>query len=231
MAQRILIADDERDLLDLVEYHLKAEGFETIRAERGDDALKLAQTQAPNLILLDIMMPGMSGLDVLKALRADDRTVTIPVICLTARADEIDRVLGLELGADDYIAKPFSPREMTLRVKAILRRLQRDPDEDTTLLQHAELSVDTERYKVIVKGDAKQLTALEYKLLTFLMQRRGRVQSRETLLDGVWGYNAYVTTRTVDTHITRLREKLDDAGRYIETVRGMGYRFTDDPQT
>ena len=226
MSKKILVVDDEADVLDLVCMNLRAAGFAVTTAENGTAALQKARTEPPDLIILDLMLPELSGIEVCKALKKENATAAIPIIMLTAKSEEVDRVVGLELGADDYVAKPFSPRELTLRVKSVLRRGQEKaaPDERLTL---GEMTLDRSRHEVIIKGRRVDLTATEFKLLAVLMERRGRVQGRERLLNDVWGYESVIDTRTVDTHVRRLREKLGKAASYIETVRGVGYRIMD----
>ena len=221
--KRILVADDEADVLDLVAMNLKTAGFQPLKASDGPAALREAREGLPALIVLDLMLPGMSGLEVCKALKSDAITARIPIIMLTAKAEEIDRIVGLELGADDYITKPFSPRELVLRVKSVLRRA-RESDKPGDVIQIAEVVVDRVRCAVTVKGKPVDFTATEFKLLALLMERRGRVQSRDSLLNEVWGYENAIDTRTVDTHVRRVREKLGRAADIIETVRGFGYR-------
>jgi len=221
---KILVVDDEPEAVELVEFNLKQAGYEVAAAADGAEALKKAHSLLPNLIILDLMLPEVDGLEVCKMLRRDPSTSSVPIIMLTAKAAEIDRILGLELGADDYMTKPFSPRELILRVKNILQR-GRSSDEESTTLKFGELVIDSPRHLVSWKGRNIDLTATEFKLLAVLAQRRGRVQSREQLLRDVWEYNSLVDTRTVDTHMRRLREKLGPASRYLDTVRGVGYRF------
>lgn len=230
MAEKILIVEDEPDILRLIEFNLKAAGYTTLRAMTGRDALEKARLERPNLVLLDLMLPDIRGTEVCMQLKGDPKTAHIPVVMLTAKSEEVDRVVGFELGADDYITKPFSSRELTLRVRAILRRGKAGTPEDSVgeIIRFGEIEVDTGRHRVFVEGEELQLTNLEFRLFTTFLKRRGRVQSRDTLLSDVWGLNAAVTTRTVDTHVKRLREKLGVAGRYIETVRGIGYRFQED---
>ena len=195
-------------------------------AADGEEALKKARAAQPALVILDVMLPEVDGLEVCKTLRREPATATVPIIMLTAKAAEIDRVLGLELGADDYVTKPFSPRELILRVKALLRR--RTPNEpEGENLEFADLKIDIPRHEVLVGGNAIDLTATVFKLLTVLAERRGRVQSRETLLRDVWDYDNFIDTRTVDTHMRRLRDKLGSAASHLDTVRGVGYRFVD----
>jgi len=227
MKPRILVVEDEPDVVELLEFNLRGAGFEVVSAEDGGEALKKAREHTPALIILDLMLPEVDGLEVCKILRRHPATAAIPIIMLTAKASEIDRVLGLELGADDYVTKPFSPRELVLRVKALLRRgAAVEKKED--VLHLGELVIDIPRHSVTAQGKPIDLTATEFKLLTTLAQRRGRVQSREQLLQDVWEYDSLIDTRTVDTHMRRLREKLGKAARYLDTVRGVGYRFVED---
>jgi len=224
MKTRILIVDDEPEAIELVEFNLKQAGFEVISAADGATALKKSRELLPSLIVLDLMLPEMDGLEVCKVLRRDPATVNIPILMLTAKAAEIDRVLGLELGADDYLTKPFSPRELVLRVKKILQRGRAESEKSETL-NFGDLVIDVPRHLVSWRGKPIDLTATEFKLLTVLAQRRGRVQSREQLLRDVWEYNSLIDTRTVDTHMRRLREKLGPPAKYLDTVHGVGYRF------
>ncbi len=216
--------DDEPDVLDLVTYNLGQAGFQTDTAADGAEALRKARSSAPDLILLDLMLPEMDGLEVCKLLRRDAKTSGIPIIMLTARASEIDRIVGLELGAADYVPKPFSPRELILRVKKRLEQSSGVPAKTTFTL--GPLEVDVSRHLVTVRNRRVELTATEFKLLVLLLQRLGHVQSRDQLLRDVWEYETHIDTRTVDTHIRRLREKLGPASRYLDTVRGVGYRFS-----
>ncbi len=230
LSRWILIVDDEADLVRTLEYTLEREGFETRSARNGKAALELlAREPAADLVLLDLMLPDMSGTEVCRKLRQDPRTRKVPVIMLTAKTDEIDRVVGFEVGADDYVAKPFSLRELMLRVRAVLRRANPDDgagdDEEEEELRFGILRVDVPGHRAWVDEAEIALTALEFRLLVTLLTRKGRVQTRDRLLDDVWGIQADVTTRTVDTHIKRLREKLGAAGDYVETLRGVGYRF------
>jgi len=223
---KILVVDDESDAVDLVEFNLKGAGFEVISAANGEEALQKAKGHLPDLVLLDLMLPEVDGLEVCKRLRGDPATATIPIIMLTAKAAEIDRVLGLELGADDYITKPFSPRELILRVKNSLKR--RAPVEvKSERFKVGDLVLDIPRHEITFKGEPLDLTATEFRLMTILAQRKGRVQSREQLLKDVWGYENTIDTRTVDTHMRRLRDKLGAAAEYLDTVRGVGYRLLD----
>ena len=222
--ERILVVEDEQDVIDLLRRALEKAEFLTQVSTNGEAAIAVAREQAPALIILDLMLPKMSGLEVCRVLKSDDTTAHIPIIMLTAKAEEIDRIVGLEFGADDYVTKPFSPREVVLRASAILRRSKTAGVEK--VLSAGDLIVDTQQYDVRIKGRAVDLTAIEFKLLSTLMQRRGRVQPRDRLLSEVWGYEAAIDTRTVDTHVRRLREKLGTRGELIETVRGFGYRFS-----
>ena len=224
---KILVVDDEPDAVELVEFNLKANGYDVVTATDGEEALEKARAIIPDLIVLDLMLPEVDGTEVCKILRRDQRTQAIPIIMLTVKAAEIDRVLGLELGADDYVTKPFSPRELILRVKKLLRNLS-STEEKLDRIEWKELMVDVPRHEVRVKGKAVDLTATEFKLLTTLAQRRGRVQSRDQLLHDVWEYENVIDTRTVDTHMRRLREKLGPAAKYLDTVRGVGYRFIEE---
>ena len=226
MPDTVLIVEDEPDVLDLVVYHLQKSGFKTLTARDGAVGLRKACDQRPALVVLDLMLPELDGTEVCKRLKADARTAQIPIIMLTAKADEVDRVLGLELGADDYVTKPFSPRELVLRVKTILRRAKGGV-EPAEFLKDCELVVDIAKHAVMLKDKPVELTATEFKLLATLLERRGRVQSRDRLLQDVWGYEGDVDTRTVDTHVRRLREKLGKAADHIETVRGVGYRYAE----
>jgi two-component system phosphate regulon response regulator PhoB len=230
MGALILLVDDEEDLVQTVAYSLEKEGFGVRTAFDGDGALKAAgESPRPDLILLDLMLPDTSGLDVCRELRRREDTRDIPIIMVTARGEEIDRVVGFEVGADDYVVKPFSPRELALRIKAVLRRKAPSEQGSDAPLSFGRLRIDEAAHRIWVDDEERTLTSLEFKLLVTLHARRGRVQSRDTLLADVWGYSADVTTRTVDTHIKRVREKLGAAGGYIETVRGAGYRFAASP--
>lgn len=227
MNAKILVADDEEDVLNLVSMNLKNAGFVVLQAMDGNEAIILARAQLPALMVLDLMLPGMSGLEVCKVLKGDPVTAKIPIIMLTAKAEEVDRIVGLELGADDYITKPFSPRELVLRVKSVLRRGLVPTQEQSDLIKLGTIGIDRARHEVRVKGRLVELTPTEFKLLILLIERRGRVQNRDTLLNDVWGYECAIDTRTVDTHMRRLREKLGAASSCIETVRGFGYRIAE----
>ena len=221
---KLLITEDEADLARTLEYNFRQAGFDVTTTSRGREALRLAATQAPDLVLLDLMLPDLSGTEVCKQLKADPKTRHIPVIMVTARGEEVDRIVGFELGADDYVTKPFSVRELILRAKAVLRRGEPAEEEDQ-VLKIGGLTIDPAAHRVLLDGKEIALTALELRLLHTLASRRGRVQTRDTLLHDVWGLYLDVETRTVDTHVKRLREKLGPAGALIQTVRGVGYRF------
>jgi DNA-binding response OmpR family regulator len=222
---RILVVDDEPEAVELVEFNLRQAGFDVMSAADGTQALKKARAHLPTLIVLDLMLPEMDGLEVCKMLRRDPAASAIPIIMLTARAAEVDRVLGLELGADDYVTKPFSPRELVLRIKKVLDRGH--PPKEPERFTFGTLTIDIPSHIVTCRGKPIELTATEFKLITVLAQRHGRVQSRDQLLRDVWDYNTLVDTRTVDTHMRRLREKLRGAADCLETVRGVGYRFVE----
>ena len=224
----VLIVDDEKDLVQLLDFNLKREGFETGTALSGEEAIAAALKRPPDLVLLDLMLPDVPGTEVFRQLKAAPSTRHSPVIMLTARGEEIDRVVGFELGADDYVVKPFSIRELILRVRAVLRRAAPPPGEpDDVRPKVGDIRVDLEAHRCFVKEVEVPLTALEFKLLTTFMGRLGRVQTREQLLSDVWDITSDIETRTVDTHVKRLREKLGDARDAIETVRGVGYRMID----
>ena len=226
LKQKILIVDDEPEAVELVEFNLRQAGFDTATAADGDEALKKAKSQLPALVVLDVMLPEVDGLEVCKLLRRESTTAKIPIIMLTAKAAEIDRVLGLELGADDYVTKPFSPRELVLRIKKVLQRGESTPEKNDTM-RFGDLMIDQPKHLVSWKGKTIDLTATEFKLVTVLAERAGRVQSRDALLRDVWEYDAAIDTRTVDTHMRRLREKLGAAAKHLDTVRGVGYRFVE----
>jgi len=224
MANRVLIVEDERDLSRVVAYNFKKDGFDVVVAFTGEQALRAVKEERFDLVLLDLMLPDISGTEVCKKLKQNPATAQIPVVMVTAKGEEIDRIVGFELGADDYVVKPFSVRELILRVRSILRRA----DASTLAPERFEtgkLRVDRAAHRVWVEDKEVALTALELRLLLMLYDRRGRVQSRELLLDEVWGAETDVTSRNVDTHVKRVREKLGPVGDYIETVRGVGYRF------
>ncbi len=226
MKKTVLVVEDEVDLATTIEFNLKKEGFEVHVAHSGEDALKLAKQYKPGVVLLDVMLPGLSGTQVCQTLRQDALLKSTGIIMLTAKGDEIDRVVGLEMGADDYVVKPFSVRELMLRVRTLFRRTQSEPDIRKEV-SFGILRIDREAHRVFVDEAEVALTSLEFKLLVTLFERRGRVQSRERLLETVWEMPGELTTRTVDTHVKRLRQKICGAGDYIQTVRGVGYRFRD----
>ncbi len=223
---RILVIEDERDLQEVLAYNLRHAGHEVLAAARGREGLALAAQHRPDLVLLDLMLPDVPGTEVCKTLKKAEATQNIAVVMLTAKGEEIDRVVGFELGADDYVVKPFSVRELLLRIEAVLRRRRPAP---VSAIVFGALRIDAQAHRAWVDASEVELTAIEFKLLSTLVERKGRVQTRAALLDDVWGIEAAITTRTVDTHVKRLREKLGLAGRYVETVRGVGYRFADAP--
>jgi two-component system phosphate regulon response regulator PhoB len=225
--KKILVVDDEADVSTLVAYHLKAKGFQVEVVNDPNSSIGTARSFLPDLVILDVMMPDLNGIQICRMLRADPKLKKVPVIFLTAKAEENDRVQGLETGADDYICKPFSNKELVLRVQTILRRLSDAEPEEPKRLQVGEIVVDTERHEVQIHGKPVDLTATEFNLLKLLMERRGRVQTREHLLLNVWNYETEIETRTVDTHVRRLREKLGDQADWIETIRGVGYRMAE----
>jgi DNA-binding response OmpR family regulator len=222
----ILLVEDDKNISKLVKYNLEKAGYNCLAVITGEDGFEILDKEKINLIILDVMLPKMDGFEVCRLIKQEDLYSQIPIIMLTARAEEIDRIVGLELGADDYIAKPFSPRELVLRVKAILKRsVTKTVASPKEILNFDKLKIDIPRHKVLVNAKEVKLTAMEFDLLVILLNRKGRVQSREQLLNDVWGIEADVTTRTVDTHVKRLRQKLGRYGKFIETVRGYGYRF------
>jgi two-component system phosphate regulon response regulator PhoB len=225
---RILVIEDEKDIQDVLAYNLTQAGHKVQIASRGEEGLRLARERKPDVILLDLMLPDVPGTEVCKQLRSQASMKDVKIMMLTAKGEEIDRVVGFELGADDYIVKPFSVRELVLRIQAVLRRASGD-EQPQPVLEFGVLKVDREAHRAWVDDKEVELTALEFKLLLMLHDRRNRVQTREALLQDVWAIDADITTRTVDTHVKRLREKLGPAGEYIETVRGVGYRFADSP--
>lgn len=225
--ERILLIEDEPDIAEVLQYNLEKEGFQVELASRGDAGLEAVRRESPELILLDLMLPGLDGLELTRLLKRDPATAHLPIVMLTARSEEVDRIVGLELGADDYISKPFSPREVVLRVKAVLRRLQPEQSEGTAseLLQVGGIELDISGHQLRLGGKEVPLTATEFRLLRLLMERNGRVQTRGQLLSDVWGYAEDIDSRTVDTHIRRLRRKLGPEADRIETVIGVGYRL------
>jgi len=229
MSLKILIIEDEPDIRKNLEYNLSREGYSVLTAASIAEAEQLIYSNNLSLILLDLMLPDGSGLDLCKKMKSDPNVQNLPIIILTAKDDEVDKVVGFELGADDYVTKPFSVRELILRIKAVLKRGENKKDIVEIDRQFGDLKIDIDSHEVFVDGELVNLTALEFKLLIQLVDRRGRVQSREQLLADVWGYSSEVTTRTVDTHIKRLREKLGTMGKYVQTIRGVGYKFSRSP--
>ena len=225
---RILVVEDERDLQQVLAYNLRQAGHEPFLAGTGAEGIRLALEHRPDLVLLDLMLPDIAGTEVCRMIKRDPLTQRCAVVIVSAKGEEIDRVVGFELGADDFVVKPFSPRELMLRISAILRRSEPPPGE-STLVEFGVLRLDREAHRVWVSAREVELTALEFRFLTTLYDRKNRVQSRDTLLRDVWGSDSDVTSRTVDTHVKRLREKLGEAGEYVETVRGVGYRFAEAP--
>ena len=224
---RILVVEDDRDIAELVERYLQKAGFSTELLSSGREALKAIAERTPDLLVLDLMLPQVDGLEICRVVRSDPRTAAIPIIMLTARADESERIVGLEIGADDYVAKPFSPNELVARVRALLRRTQRQPE--TRDISYGAIHVDTERHVVSSSGRAVALTAKEFLLLEYLLRHRGRVLSRDVLLTDVWGYKYTGGTRTVDVHVRRLREKLPALGDALVTVKQFGYKLLEQP--
>ena len=229
MSLKILIIEDEPDIRKNLEYNLSREGYSVLTAASIAEAEQLIYSNNLSLILLDLMLPDGSGLELCKKMKSDPDVQNLPIIILTAKDDEVDKVVGFEIGADDYVTKPFSVRELILRIKAVLKRGDNKKDIVEIDRQFGDLKIDIDSHEVYVDGELVNLTALEFKLLIQLVDRRGRVQSREQLLADVWGYSAEVTTRTVDTHIKRLREKLGTMGKYVQTIRGVGYKFSRSP--
>jgi two-component system phosphate regulon response regulator PhoB len=225
MSGLVLVIEDEVDLATTLEYNLRAEGFQVRLAHTGRQGIAAATSDpVPDVIVLDLMLPDLAGTEICRRLREQDRTRDVPVVMCTAKGEEIDRVVGFEVGADDYVVKPYSVRELVLRIRALMRRSHRTEGEPA-LIRFGRLKIDREAHRAWVDEAEIGLTALEFRLLHAFLSRRGRVQTRDALLSDVWGIDADVTTRTVDTHVKRLREKLGDAGGYIETLRGVGYRF------
>ena len=225
--KKILVVDDEPDVTDLVAYHLKAKGFHVETLNDATASIAKARGYVPDLVILDIMMPDLSGIQVCRILRADPKLARVPIIFLTAKAEPHDRIEGLESGADDYLSKPFSPKELVLRVESILRRVAAPKEPVAAKLRVGDIQLDSDTHHVTVKGEVLDLTATEFKLLRLMMERQGRVQTREHLLLNVWNYSTEIETRTVDTHVRRLREKLGDEAGWIETIRGVGYRIAE----
>lgn len=227
--EKILIIEDEKNIAKLIRYNLEKEGYDCYTARSGEDGLGILKKQAFSLILLDIMLPGIDGLEVCRTIKQDAGLKDTPIIMLTAKGEEVDRIVGLELGADDYMVKPFSPRELILRIKVILKRGKAEEAKKETI-SAGDISVNIPRHKVAVKNKDISLTRMEFKLLVTLMERKGRLQDRERLLNDVWNMDTMINSRTIDTHIKKLREKLGRAGAMIETVRGIGYRFKEEDE-
>ncbi|MCD6093383.1 MAG: response regulator [Candidatus Omnitrophica bacterium] len=223
--KKILVVDDEEDIVELLEYNLKKEGYQVFKAMTGEEALELAKGEAPDLIILDLMLPGLDGLEVCKILKKDTRTDSIPIVMLTAKGEESDIIIGLELGADDYITKPFSPKVLLARVKTVLRRSE-EKLLPKKVLQIENLTIDIPNYKLMLKGKPIKLTKTEFNLLKCLAANPGRVFTRDQLLNKVWGEETFIGDRAIDVHIRRLRKKLGRASKFIVTVRGVGYKFT-----
>jgi two-component system alkaline phosphatase synthesis response regulator PhoP len=222
--KQIYVVEDEKDLVELLQYNLEKEGYRVLSSLDGAEALKRIPEKTPDLILLDLMLPGVDGLTICKKLKSDPKTAHIPIVMLTAKAEESDKVVGLELGADDYVAKPFSVKELMARVKAVLRRFEK-AGEGSPVQKFKGLTLDRTRHVVLLKDKSLELTAKEFELLDYLLTHPGRVLSRDVLLNNVWGYDYFGTTRTVDVHIRRLREKLGGYAEYLKTVKGYGYQF------
>jgi two-component system phosphate regulon response regulator PhoB len=229
MSQRILIIEDEPDIRKTLEYNISREGYKVVSASSLSEGKEQINSSDFSLILLDLMLPDGSGLDLCREIKSDKDKSPTPIIILTAKDDEVDKVVGFELGADDYVTKPFSVRELILRIKAILKRGESKKETLEVQRQFGELTMDIDSHEAFVNNEQIILTALEFRLLRQLVDRRGRVQSRDQLLSDVWGYSAEVNTRTVDTHIKRLREKLGTMGKYVQTIRGVGYKFSRTP--
>jgi len=226
MKEKILIVEDEKDIVKMLDYNLKKEGFRTFSVHDGEDAIDSANKEQPDIIILDLMLPGIDGLEVCKSLKNSNKTASIPIIMLTAKSQESDKVIGLELGADDYVTKPFSPRELIARIKAVLRRMK-EKDKLPEVLKIGDLTIDFSKISVAIKGKPIELTAKEFELLKTLLNAKGRVLSRDYLLDNIWGfdYAMEIQTRTVDVHIRTLRKKLKNESKRIITVKNYGYRF------
>lgn len=228
--EKILVIDDELHIVELIKYNLESNGFKVSYALNGKDGLKMVSDVKPDLILLDVMLPEMDGFDLCKEVKKNDDIANIPIIMLTAKSEEFDKILGLELGADDYITKPFSVRELIARIKAVIRRNVKTQTKNKSAIEIKDLVIDMDKHEILKSGQKVELTLKEFELLKLLVQNKGKVLTRDFLLDKVWGYEYYGETRTVDVHVRHLRQKLDDDGdspKYIETVRGIGYKFVD----
>jgi two-component system alkaline phosphatase synthesis response regulator PhoP len=228
--KRILVVDDEKDLVDLITYNLQRNGYDYLSAGNGNDALDIALREQPDLVILDLMLPGIDGTEVARRLRSDSRTANIPIIMLTAKSEETDVVVGLTLGADDYVTKPFSVKILLARLNTVLRRAEaQQPSEEASVLKAGPLSIDTSKHEVTINGEAVKLTLTEFKLLSALVGARGRVLTRDQLMDKAMGTDVFVTDRAIDVHVTAIRKKLADASWLIHTVRGVGYRLQETP--
>lgn len=226
--KKVLVVDDEQHIVELIQFNLESNGFDVLTSDNGEEAIAIAQEELPDVILLDLMLPGIDGFEACKKIRLDHKTSKIPIIMLTAKGEETDKVLGLELGADDYLTKPFSVRELTARIKAVLRRFEEVPKENGKIIRCHDILIDMERHEVKKNEKVLELTLKEFELLKILAENRGKVLSRNFLLDEVWGYDYFGETRTVDVHIRHLRKKIEDNDRhpvYIETIRGIGYKM------
>ncbi|MCT4621346.1 MAG: response regulator transcription factor [Marinisporobacter sp.] len=224
----VLVVDDEQHIIELIQFNLESHGYEVITSENGEDAIAVAEEKMPDVIILDLMLPGIDGFEACKRIRSNEKTRKIPIIMLTAKGEEMDKVLGLELGADDYLTKPFSVRELIARIKAVLRRFEEIPKEVIKLVKVNDIVIDVEKHEVMKNGELIELTLKEFELLKILAKNRGKVLSRNFLLDEVWGYDYFGETRTVDVHIRHLRKKIEDNDKYpiyIETIRGIGYKM------
>ncbi len=229
MKETILIVEDDKHISKLIKFNLEKANYDCAIAATGEKALEALDDRPVDLIILDIMLPGMDGFGICRTIKEKEKLKNIPIIMLTAKGEEVDRIVGLELGADDYIVKPFSPRELVLRVKAILKRGKAE-DIKKDILSAGDITIDIPKHKVTVKGKVIDFTQMEFKLLVTLMERRSRVQTRDRLLSDVWDMDSSIDTRTIDTHIKRLREKLGKSGSFIETVRGLGYKFKEEDE-
>ncbi|KXG75948.1 response regulator [Thermotalea metallivorans] len=226
--KKVLVVDDEQHIVELIQFNLENSGFDVLASDNGEDALKIAIEEVPDVIILDLMLPGMDGFEACKKIRSHEKTGKIPIIMLTAKSEETDKVLGLELGADDYLTKPFSVRELVARIKAVLRRFEEIPKEAGKIIKIHDITIDTEKHEVMKGSKVLDLTLKEFELLKILAENRGKVLSRNFLLDEVWGYDYFGETRTVDVHIRHLRKKIEDNDKhpvYIETIRGIGYKM------
>ncbi len=224
VVKSIYIVEDEKDIVELLTYNLEKDGFRVLSSLRGDEALKKIPEKSPDLVILDLMLPEVDGLTICKALKADPKTSRIPIVMLTAKGEESDKVVGLELGADDYVTKPFSIKELIARLRAVLRRFEK-ASEASPVQKFKGLTLDREKHEVLLAGKPIELTAKEFELLDYFLTNSSRVLSRDTLLNSIWGYEYYGVTRTVDVHVRRLRQKLGSVGKYIETIKRYGYKF------